>query len=217
MAPIDTKAREKWPAPEPGPGPAATAEQVALARREAPTDPCAPRRGRCWPCCGRSMASRPGPSSNPLALIEVMLSHRTADPQTWAAYQALRRPLAHLGGPARRAAGRRCQAAIHGHDLAGAESAAHQARAAPDQRRAGQLGPANSSTTCTGRGERLADQPGGRRAEVGGLRAAVRLPPPGAAGGYPCPPGQPAPGPDRPEGDRRPGARGAAGALARPR
>jgi endonuclease III len=91
MAPIDTKAREKWPAPAPGPGPGATAEQVALARREAATDPLRAKARAVLALLIQEYGDPAWPILDPLAaLIEVILSHRTTDPVTWAAYNALR-------------------------------------------------------------------------------------------------------------------------------
>jgi endonuclease-3 len=91
MPPIDTKQREKWPAPSPGPDAATTAAQVARAREEAATDPLRAKARAVLALLNAVYGEPAWPVLDPLAtLIEVILSHRTADPQTWAAYQALR-------------------------------------------------------------------------------------------------------------------------------
>ena len=91
MPRIDTTAREKWPAPRPGPDVPTTVADVAAAEGETGADP---RRAaaRAVLALLRWQYGEPEwPILNPLdALIEVLLSHRTADPQTWAAFLRLR-------------------------------------------------------------------------------------------------------------------------------
>jgi endonuclease-3 len=90
MSPIDQRAREKWPAPRPGPDAATTAAEVAQARAEAATDPLRAKARAVLALLTEEYGTPEWPILDPLAtLIEVILSHRTADPQTWAAYQAL--------------------------------------------------------------------------------------------------------------------------------
>lgn len=92
MSPIDTKPREKWPAPNDAPGEADTEAEVAEALKEVAAEPLRAK-ARAVLALLRSAYGEPRwPALDPLsALIEVLLSHRTADPQTWAAYKELRR------------------------------------------------------------------------------------------------------------------------------
>ena len=91
MAPIDQHDREKWPAPHPGPDAAALAEELAQALAEAATDPRRAQARWVLALLTAVYGAPAWPVLDPLsALIEVILSHRTADPQTWAAYKALR-------------------------------------------------------------------------------------------------------------------------------
>ena len=91
MPSLDTKQREKWPAPSPGPPHDEVEAELERARAEAATDP---RRAKARAVLAllRAEYGEPNwPVLDPLGtLIETMLSHRTADPQTWAAYQNLR-------------------------------------------------------------------------------------------------------------------------------
>ncbi|HMA36763.1 MAG TPA: endonuclease III [Chloroflexia bacterium] len=91
MAPIDQRDREKWPAPSPGPSAAATAQEVARAQAEAATEPRRAQARAVLALLMQEYGTPAWPILDPLAsLIEVILSHRTTDPQAWAAYQALR-------------------------------------------------------------------------------------------------------------------------------
>lgn len=92
MPTLDNKQREKWPAPNPGPPPAYIEDEVEKARREAAQEPLKAK-ARAVLALLRGAYGEPNwPVLDPLGtLIETMLSHRTADPQTWAAYQELRR------------------------------------------------------------------------------------------------------------------------------
>ncbi len=91
MSPIDSRAREKWPVPSPGPDAAVTDQEVARAHAEAATDPLRAKARAVLALLTAAYGTPAWPILDPLAtLIEVILSHRTADPQTWAAYLALR-------------------------------------------------------------------------------------------------------------------------------
>lgn len=91
MPHLDTKQREKWPAPDLGPDPGPTAEELETARAEVATAPLRAK-ARAVLALLRAEYGEPNwPILDPLSsLIEVLLSHRTADPQTWAAFKALR-------------------------------------------------------------------------------------------------------------------------------
>lgn len=92
MASIDTRQREKWPAPsQPPPAPEAQ-EQLELALKEAGTDPIRAKTRAVLALLRQEYGEPNWPILDPLStLVEVLLSHRTADPQTWAAYLELRR------------------------------------------------------------------------------------------------------------------------------
>ncbi|HYO49137.1 MAG TPA: endonuclease III [Chloroflexia bacterium] len=92
MPQIDTKAREKWPAPHPYPNPPELEAQVAQAQAEAATDPLRAKAQAVLALLRQEYGEPDWPILDPLGtLIEIMLSHRTADPQTWAAFNELRR------------------------------------------------------------------------------------------------------------------------------
>ena len=92
MPSLDTKQREKWPAPNPGPSHSETEAQVARALEENATNPLKAKTRAVLALLREEYGEPEWPILDPLGtLIEVMLSHRTADPQTWAAYNALRR------------------------------------------------------------------------------------------------------------------------------
>jgi endonuclease-3 len=92
MPQIDTKAREKWPAPHPYPNPPEIKAQVAQAQAEAATDPLRAKARAVLALLRQEYGEPDWPILDPLGtLIEIMLSHRTADPQTWAAFNELRR------------------------------------------------------------------------------------------------------------------------------
>ena len=89
--PIDRTAREKWPAPGGTPDPADTAAEVARAQAESATAPIPAKARAVLALLTAAYGVPRWPTLDPLSsLIEVILSHRTADPQTWAAYKALR-------------------------------------------------------------------------------------------------------------------------------
>jgi len=112
--PIDRSAREKWPAPGDTPNPVDTAAEVARAQAEAAADPIHAKARAVLALLTAAYGVPRWPTLDPLSsLIEVILSHRTADAHTWAAYQALR-----AGWPdwaaVRDAPVAAIQAAIHG-------------------------------------------------------------------------------------------------------
>lgn len=89
---MDTKQREKWPAPKPGPSDEETQRQLAKALEEVGKDPLLAKARAVLALLRQEYGEPEWPVLDPLGtLIETMLSHRTADPQTWAAYQELRR------------------------------------------------------------------------------------------------------------------------------
>src|SRR5829696_8202817 len=91
MPSLDTKQREKWPAPRPGPSPAEVEAELERARKEAATDPIKAKVRAVLALLREEYGEPNWPVLDPLGtLIETMLSHRTADPQTWSAYQNLR-------------------------------------------------------------------------------------------------------------------------------
>ncbi len=92
MPHLDSAQREKWPAPNPGPPQAETDEQVALALEDATSDPLRAKARAVLALLRREYGEPNWPVLDPMGtLIEILLSHRTADPQTWAAYNELRR------------------------------------------------------------------------------------------------------------------------------
>jgi endonuclease III len=92
MPNIDTKQREKWPAPNPGPDLDEVEAEVDRAREEAATDPLRAKARAVLALLRREYGEPNWPILGPLEmLIEILLSHRTTDPQTWAAFNELRR------------------------------------------------------------------------------------------------------------------------------
>lgn len=92
MPHLDTKQREKWPAPDPGPGLAETEAEVKRAEEEAKVSPLKAKARAVLALLREAYGEPNWPILDPLGtLIETMLSHRTADPVTWAAYKELRR------------------------------------------------------------------------------------------------------------------------------
>jgi endonuclease-3 len=91
MPSLDTKQREKWPAPSPAPPHTQVEAEVERAREEAADDPIRAKARAVLALLREEYGEPNWPVLDPLGtLIETMLSHRTADPQTWAAYQNLR-------------------------------------------------------------------------------------------------------------------------------
>jgi endonuclease-3 len=92
MPDIDSKSREKWPAPRPYPAPEETAAQLEQAQAEAGADPVRAKARAVLALLRQEYGEPRWPILDPVSsLIEVLLSHRTADPQTWAAFKELRR------------------------------------------------------------------------------------------------------------------------------
>jgi endonuclease-3 len=92
MPSLDTKQREKWPAPHPYPDPAELEAEVERAREETATDPLRAKARAVLALLLMEYGEPEWPVLDPLGtLIETLLSHRTADPDTWAAYNELRR------------------------------------------------------------------------------------------------------------------------------
>src|SRR6478609_7947123 len=91
MPHLDTKQREKWPPPSDGPTHSQTEAEVERAREEAKTDPIRAKARSVLALLREEYGEPNWPILDPLGtLIETVLSHRTADPQTWAAYNELR-------------------------------------------------------------------------------------------------------------------------------
>jgi len=91
MAKLDAKQREKWPAPSPGPDRATTQLELDKATAEARQDPLRAKARAVLALLREEYGEPNWPILDPLGtLIETVLSHRTADPQTWAAYNELR-------------------------------------------------------------------------------------------------------------------------------
>ena len=91
MPALDRAAREKWPAPQHGPSNTDVVGEVAQATVEAATDPLRAKARAVLALMREAYGEPRWPTLDPLSsLIEVLLSHRTADPQTWAAFKALR-------------------------------------------------------------------------------------------------------------------------------
>jgi endonuclease-3 len=92
MPKIDTTPRQKWPAPHPGPPDAEIEAQVALALEEAKTDPLRAKARAVLALLRREYGEPEWPILDPVGtLMEILLGHRTADPQAWSAFEALRR------------------------------------------------------------------------------------------------------------------------------
>lgn len=92
MAHIDVEAREKWPAPHEGLSVELAEAQVAVARGEIATDPLRAKARAVLALLRVAYGEPDWPILDPMGtLIEILLSHRTADPATWAAFQELRR------------------------------------------------------------------------------------------------------------------------------
>src|ERR1044072_4223186 len=87
----DTKQREKGPAPRPYPDPAEAEAEIERAQEEAATDPLRAKTRAVLALLRLEYGEPEWPILDPLeTLIEVLLSHRTADPQTWAAFNELK-------------------------------------------------------------------------------------------------------------------------------
>lgn len=92
MPKLDTQQREKWPAPHEGPPLSEVEREVALAREELATEPLKAKARAVLALMRAEYGEPEWPVLDPLGtLVETLLSHRTADPQTWAAYLELKR------------------------------------------------------------------------------------------------------------------------------
>lgn len=92
MPHLDPNQREKWPAPSPGPPETETEAQLAPALDEVAADPLRAKARAVLALLRQEYGEPNWPVLDPMGtLIEILLSHRTADPQTWAAYKELRR------------------------------------------------------------------------------------------------------------------------------
>ncbi|MEA2574391.1 MAG: endonuclease [Chloroflexia bacterium] len=92
MPHLDTHQREKWPAPNPGPPLSQVEREVDVAREEAAAEPLRAKARAVLALLREEYGEPNWPVLDPLGtLIETLLSHRTADPQTWAAYNELKR------------------------------------------------------------------------------------------------------------------------------
>ena len=92
MPKLDTQQREKWPAPHEGPPLSEVEREVAVAREELVTEPLKAKARAVLALMRVEYGEPEWPVLDPLGtLVETLLSHRTADPQTWAAYQELKR------------------------------------------------------------------------------------------------------------------------------
>lgn len=92
MPRIDTKQREKWPAPNEGPPLSKVEREVDIAREESAADPLRAKARAVLALLREEYGEPNWPVLDPLGtLVETLLSHRTADPQTWAAYNELKR------------------------------------------------------------------------------------------------------------------------------
>jgi endonuclease-3 len=92
MPRIDTQQREKWPAPSEGPPLSEVEREVDIAREETATDPLRAKARAVLALLREEYGEPNWPVLDPLGtLVETLLSHRTADPQTWAAYNELKR------------------------------------------------------------------------------------------------------------------------------
>lgn len=91
MTPIDTTPREKWPAPHPYPNRSRAEAEVARALEEVAADPLRAKVRAVQARLRLEYGEPDWPILDPLGtLVEILLSHRTADPQTWAAFNELR-------------------------------------------------------------------------------------------------------------------------------
>lgn len=92
MPHVDVEAREKWPAPHDGPPLSSVEAQVAGAWDELAADPLKAKARAALALLREEYGEPDWPILDPMGtLIEILLSHRTADPSTWAAFNELRR------------------------------------------------------------------------------------------------------------------------------
>src|SRR5688572_10785817 len=91
MPPIDTHQREKWPAPHDPPPAAYVQSEVKKAQAESEFEPLKAKTRAVLALLRAEYGEPEWPVLDPVGmLIEILLSHRTADPATWRAYNSLR-------------------------------------------------------------------------------------------------------------------------------
>lgn len=91
MPRVDVEAREKWPAPHDGPALSSIEMQIDKARAELEADPLKAKTRAVLALLREEYGEPVWPILDPIGtLIEILLSHRTADPATWAAFNELR-------------------------------------------------------------------------------------------------------------------------------
>src|SRR5436309_14450615 len=87
MPDIDTEARQKWPAPHPYPRPAELETELERAKDEARIDPIRAKARAVLALLREEYGEPDWPFLDPVSsLVEILLSHRTTDPQAWAAF-----------------------------------------------------------------------------------------------------------------------------------
>src|SRR3954451_22261701 len=92
MPDIDTEARQKWPAPHPYPDPAELEAEVERAKEEAASDPIRAKARAVLALLRGEYGEPDWPFLDTVSsLVEILLSHRTTDPQAWAAFNELKR------------------------------------------------------------------------------------------------------------------------------
>ena len=92
MPKLDTRQREKWPAPNPAPPRSEAETQVALAVEESKTNPMKAKARAVLALLRQEYGEPNWPVLDPLpSLVEILLSHRTTDPVAWTAFNELRR------------------------------------------------------------------------------------------------------------------------------
>lgn len=92
MPRIDVEAHEKWPAPQEGPPLSRVEGEVAGAREEVASNPLHAKSRAVLALLREEYGEPRWPILDPMGtLVEILLSHRTTDAATWAAFQELRR------------------------------------------------------------------------------------------------------------------------------
>lgn len=91
MPHLDSETRQKWPPPHPYPNPAEIAAEVEGARKQAGTDPIRAKARAVLALLRLEYGEPEWPFLDPLSLLmEILLGHRTTDPQAWAAFTELK-------------------------------------------------------------------------------------------------------------------------------
>lgn len=92
MPDIDTEARQKWPAPNGAPDPNVAEAEIAMSQEELAADPLRAKARAVLALLRQEYGEPNWPFLEPLSsLIEILLSHRTTDPQAWSAFEELQR------------------------------------------------------------------------------------------------------------------------------